>query len=79
MSLSIPFRFENQNLKNYRQLLNSYGFKSFLGVDVKKHRISATSGRKLLLQCGADSLVPSNFMSKLAGHKVEHSQLEYMR
>ena len=54
-------------------------FVNFSGVDVKKHRISATSGRKLLMQCGADSLVPSNFMAKIAGHKVENSQLEYMR
>ena len=50
-----------------------------MGVDTKKEHISATSGRKNLLQAGADAMVPSNFLSKMAGHKVEASQLEYMR
>lgn len=50
-----------------------------LGVDCKKLKISANSGRKQLLQAGADAMVPGNFLSKLAGHKVESSQLNYMR
>jgi len=50
-----------------------------LGVDCKKLKISANSGRKQLLQAGADAMVPGNFLSKLAGHKIESSQLNYMR
>ena len=40
-----------------------------VGVDVKAEQITATSGRKNLLQTGADRLVPGGFLSKMAGQK----------
>ena len=35
-----------------------------VGVDVKAEKITATSGRKNLLQTGADGLVPGDFSAK---------------
>jgi len=58
--------------KNNISKLYSSAFEE-LGVDCKKLKISANSGRKQLLQAGADAMVPGNFLSKLAGHKVESS------
>ena len=49
-----------------------------VGVDVKAEKITATSGRKNLLQTGADGLVPGGFLSKMAGQKNLDTKLSYI-
>ena len=68
IKVNVPLR-DGINDTSYHEV-----FKPVMDGIVKYHRPTA-----IVMQCGADSLVPSNFMSKLAGHKVENYQLEYMR
>ena len=50
-----------------------------LGVDCSGERVSATSYRKLMAQCGADGGVSSVFLSKLMGQKNLDSKLSYTK
>ena len=64
--------------KNHIASLFKSAFEA-LGVDCKAEKISATSARKNFLQGGAESGVPANWLSLAAGHKVEQSQLNYLK
>ena len=46
------------------------------GVDTK--HISGTSCRKTMVQAGAESLVPGEFLSKMLGQKSIDSKLQYL-
>lgn len=64
--------------KNHIASLFKSAFEA-LGVDCKAEKICATSARKNFLQGGAESGVPANWLSLAAGHKVEQSQLNYLK
>lgn len=50
-----------------------------LGVNCDEEKVSATSYRKLLAQCGADGEVSSVFLSKMMGQKNLDSKLSYTK
>ena len=48
-------------------------------VDIGSKKATATSARKCLTQAGAESSVPSPFLSKMLGQKNIDSKLEYLK